>query len=105
MKEIIVPNSIKIGGFDYSIEMSPLHTLELRDANRYAEQSSVLHRIRVSEDFSPQQISASLIHELIHAVDAIYNYSALEDKEVEAIANGLHQVLEQLDIRLAVRKT
>ena len=99
MYEIKIPASIKIGGFDYLVEVSEYHTTELRDNSNWGEHSERQRRIRFDPTALPQQISQTFIHEIVHAVDAVYQGRKLTEDSTHAMANGLLQVLEQLGIR------
>lgn len=99
MYEINIPASIKIGGFDYRIEKSESHNKELQEDNCWGEHSEKQRRIWFDSSASPQQISQTFIHEIIHAVDAVYQGRKLTEDSIHAVANGLLQVLEQLGIR------
>lgn len=99
MIEVRIPETIKVGGFDFKIEFSPQHDVELKENQNYGECSHRLKRIRIETDLSPQQLSETVIHEFVHAVDGVYcNYKLTED-ETKQLGNGLLQILEQLGIR------
>ncbi len=104
MIEIKIPKKLKVGGFDYSLEMSEYHDRELWDAENWGEHSVKLRRIRISTGCSVQQFSETFWHEIIHAVDTVYQGSKLSNDEVAALSNGLFQVLEQLGVRIVQRK-
>ena len=97
--KIKIPASIKIGGYDYEIEVSEYHTTELRDNSNWGEHSERQRRIRFDPTALPQQISQTFLHEIIHAVDAVYQGRKLTEDSTHAIANGLLQVFEQLGVR------
>ncbi len=52
--EIKLPGTIKVGGFDYSIEVSAQHDTELKDANLLGQCSHGLGRIRILSGGTPQ---------------------------------------------------
>ena len=99
MIKIEVPETIKIGGYDYSIEASAELNKELNATSRYADSNDCLRRIRLSTDTSEQQTSNDFIHECLHQVDSVYNGPSLSENNVKQLANGLHQIFEQLGIR------
>ena len=99
MIEIKVPSSIKVGGYDYIIEVSPEHDKELEDFDNWGEHSARLKRIRIRSRCSEQQFSETFLHEILHAVDEVYNHHGLNNEIVSALSQGLFQVLEQLGIR------
>lgn len=95
----VLPKSIKIGGFDYAIEISDYHNQELEAKTAWGDHSEFLKRIRVASGCSSQQFSQAALHEILHAVDFVYNNGNLSEDAVSALSNGLHQILEQLGIR------
>jgi len=99
MIEIKLPKSIKVGGFDYKIDISLRRDKQLKDNDNWGEHSGRNREISIVSDCSPQQFSSTFIHEALHAVDCVYQQSELTDKQVSALSHGLHQVLEQLKIR------
>ena len=97
--DIKIPKTIKIGGFDYTIEINPEQDRELQSNNNYGECAHDLRRIRFRSNLSEPQFAASFLHETLHAVDGIYcNYKLSEDENSQ-LSNGLFQVFEQLGIR------
>ncbi len=103
MIEIPLPDTIKIGGYDYTIVSSNELNKELNATARYADSNDCLRRIRLSTDTSEQQTSNDFIHECLHQADSVYNSHKLDETAVTQITNGLHQVFEQLGIRFVVK--
>ena len=99
MKEIKIPKSIQMGGFDYTIETGKKVSSELNSRGAWGVTAQDLLTIRLDYNASPQQLSNTFLHESIHAIDHIYLQDVLKDDQVAVIANGLHQLLEQLGIR------
>ena len=100
MIELKLPPTIKIGGYDYTIEISPTHNQELRaNGNRGECISDPMKRIRIDSDVDSQQFSGTFIHEITHAIDNVYSNNSLTEAQTAAIANGFLQVLEQFNIR------
>lgn len=97
--QVPIPRKIKIGGFDYSIVVSPAFDKELFADGNKGSMSSRLRRIIVSSTLPPQDFSETFVHEILHAVDDIYTNSSLTENQVFLLANGLLQVLEQLGVR------
>jgi hypothetical protein len=100
--EVVIPKTIKIGGFDYAIEMTPAHDIELKDSKNYGECSNMLKRIRICSDCQGQQFSETFIHEIVHAIDNVFGHNTLTEEQVHALGNGFLQVFEQLEIRFAL---
>ncbi len=104
MTSINIPKTFKIGGFDYTFEVSPEHDRELNSNGNQGECSHTMRRIIVRSNLTPQQVSETFLHECIHAVDGVYcNYKLTED-EVYQLGNGLFQILEQLGIRFTINE-
>lgn len=99
MTEVKLPSSIKVGGIDFSIERSPEHNKELHALNLWGECSPPLQRIRLASDTLPQIFGEVAIHEILHAIDHIYVGKELTERQIEALAQGLFQVMEQLGVR------
>lgn len=99
MIEIELPRTIKVGGFTYTIEVSAEHDRDLQGRALWAEHSGALKRIRVDSQCSSEQFAESFGHELLHALDCVYNNNKLTEEDTNGLAQGLFQVLEQLGIR------
>ncbi len=99
MIEIKIPSTIKIGGFDYEIIINQQSDQELDNNNHWGEHSSAKRWIRLHSKAKGQELTNTMIHEILHAVDSVFNNRMLTENETELLANGLHQVLEQLGIR------
>jgi len=94
--DIEIPDTIKVGGLDYTVIFG--RSLRLagnlrKGETRYAEQV-----IAIDDTALQQQINEVMLHELLHAVDNVYNADCLTEDEVNRLAHGLHQVFEQLGI-------
>ncbi len=99
MVEILLPSTIKIGGFDYEIKVDGETDTLLIDNDNWGEHSGRQRLLRIKSTAPPQQFSKTFIHEILHAIDLVYQNGKLSNEEVSAISNGLLQVLEQLDVR------
>jgi hypothetical protein len=96
MQNIELPEVIKIGGFDHQI------ILDGEDCDNQGAWGLYSFRkksLTLDSRLSPQHFSAEFIHELLHGVDQVYNSCQLEEQQVASLANGLHQVFEQLGVR------
>ncbi len=96
--DIKLPETLKIGGFDYTIELGESTNRELASKSAWGDHSVFLRRIRLSTDCSSQQFTLDVIHETLHAVNDIYANGTLDEDTIDALGNGLHQVFEQLGI-------
>ena len=100
MYEVKIPDSIKIGGFDYTVRHTKESDKELEDADMWGSHSERQRRIDLRTDCLPQQKSASFIHECLHAIDTIYlNRQIGDEKIIRGLGSGLLQILEQLGVR------
>ncbi len=99
MIEIKLPTSIKIGGFDYTIDLSKEAREELISKNCYGDCSNYINRIRVDNEHNPQTFSETTLHEFIEAVNDKWCNNNLEHDEITNVSHGLHQIFEQLGVR------
>ena len=100
MYEIQIPDTIKVGGIDYTIRHTKESDKDLVDADRWGSHSERQHCIDLRTDCSPQQKSATFIHECLHAIDTVYLSKQIGDERIiGGLESGLLQVLEQLGIR------
>jgi len=99
MHEVKIPTSIKIGGFDYKILIDSQSDEELDNNNHWGEHSMAKRWIRIHSKASSEELNNTVIHEVLHGIDCVFNNRALTESETELLANGLHQVFEQLGIR------
>ena len=96
-----IPTSLKIGGHTYEV-MYPYHFKERYD--RVGHSNHALQTIGISDDDgngnkrAMDDIELSVIHEILHCVDHVYNGDDLIEKNSEAmvsrIAEGLYQVFK-----------
>ena len=101
MLHVKIPKKLKIGGFDYKIEVNARQDRELRSDSDWGQCAYRLKRITIDSDSSEQQMSETFLHEIIHAIDGIYGHYALTEDETQHLGNGLLQVFEQLGIRFS----
>ena len=97
--EIKIPKTIKVGGFDYKIELSEKTDKELESTQQYGASSQMLRNIKIWTRPTPQQLSETFLHEILHAVDSVYAHGSLSEEQNASISNGLFQVFEQLGVR------
>uniref|UniRef100_A0A6M3IG10 Peptidase n=1 Tax=viral metagenome TaxID=1070528 RepID=A0A6M3IG10_9ZZZZ len=99
MNSIKLPKTIKIGGFDHSIIMDGE---DCDNSGAWGLYSFRRKTITLDSGLTPQHLSCEFIHELLHGVDQVYNGASLSEDTVKAMANGLHQVFEQLGVRFVL---
>lgn len=98
MIEIKIPDTIKIGGFDYKIRTDDEAARSLQASSLVGEHSAIELVLRLHPLQVPQQFSNTFIHEILHGVDRVYNGGSLTEQQSSVLANGLHQIFEQLGI-------
>lgn len=96
-----IPDKVKVGGYWY----------EIRKGYQFTEQADLLGQadhdglvIRLSDkdatgrDMPEQKKEEVFIHEILHCIDAVYNSAKLDEEIVERIAEGLYQVLKDMEV-------
>jgi hypothetical protein len=88
---------LKIGGHIYKV----LCPYVFKESNNLRGQcDSDLNELRLKDTDSggnllaESSLEASFVHEIIHAIDVVYNNDSLNDDVVERLAQGLLQVLK-----------
>ena len=99
MIKVDVTKGIKVGGFDYKVDMSEEVANRLR-ADRDNGQCDCFNKvIEICQDEGEQQVSKTFIHEVIEAVNHVYCNDKLEHEKIQQLSFGIHQVMESLDVR------
>jgi len=99
MPEIKIPKNLKIGGFNYKVR-TDRRTAEGLDADgKWGSHRPTSREILIDTTASSQQISASFIHECLHAIDGVYAEACLSESQNKSLSAGLHQILEQMKVR------
>lgn len=86
-------NTIKIGGYRFKIEhITPSDNLA-------GEIDFMDYTIRISsncmgKELDNQKREGTLIHEILHGVDEVYNNNALSEEMIDRLGEGLYQVLK-----------
>lgn len=98
--EIEIPKSIKVGGKTYSI-LYPYVFTERTDLRGQTCSDTleikISDQLKTGEKFHTENIQETFIHEVLHAVDIIYNSNKLEEDEITRLGEGLFQVLKDND--------
>ena len=90
-----IPASIKVGGHTYKVIVK----LGLwREAGNHGESLHNLQEIRLETLQHSEMLGAAFIHEILHCIDRVYNNHNLTEDVVDAIAEGLYQVLNDLGV-------
>ena len=99
MYKVDITKGIKVGGFDYLVDLSEKATKMLR-ADRDNGQCDCFNKvISICRDEGEQQVSKTFLHEVIEAVNYIYCDNKVEHEKIEQLSFGIHQVMESLGIR------
>lgn len=96
---IDISKGIKIGGFDYAIDMSQSAHKSLQANNDNGQCDCHNCVITLDSDCSPEQISKVFIHEIIEAVNHVYCNDKIEHEKIQQLSFGIHQVMESLGVR------
>jgi hypothetical protein len=77
-----LPTKVKVGFADYAIR--PFEHLEGQSRERYGECSHARSLINIDVNHGTRKQAKTLLHEIMHAVAAIWDYSD-HDKEEDAV--------------------
>lgn len=94
-----IPNEIQIGGH---VVTTTLDYLFRERADVFGQFSCAQGVIRITGvDGSGVPIARSLVeqvwwHEVVHAIDRVFNGSKLDDDTTERLSQGIYQVVQQL---------
>lgn len=94
-----ITKGIKVGGFDYAIDMGEKVHRDLLANNNSGQCDCRNKIITIDYDESEQQISKTFIHEVIEAVNHVYCGDKVEHEKIQQLSFGLHQVMESLGIQ------
>jgi len=85
-----IPKTVKIGGYTYKVIIRVIDKHEKaigRGDNNMLE-------ILIEKNIPNQKQEEVFIHEVLHAIDYVYNSLALKEGEVERLSEGLYQVFK-----------
>lgn len=105
MIKIDVTKGIKVGGFDYAVDMSDEAHKSLRADNNNGQCDCHNHLIQLDHDLDDVTLSKTFIHEVIEAVNQIYCNDKIEHEKIQQLSFGIHQVMESLGIRFGQSDT
>jgi len=94
-----IPKTLQIGGKTYSI-ITGYKFKERSDLVGYCD--TALQQILLSATDGQgnkahvEHIGETFFHEVLHAIDAVYNAGKLEEETVSGLSEGLFQVFKQL---------
>lgn len=103
MNEIRIPPKINVAGFKVEILTGEYINKGLQELKRYGSWhcDNLGKHISIDTSVNPKDVSNTFIHECIEAVNSIYLDHSLKEKEINAVANGLHQIFEGMKVRFA----
>lgn len=91
-----IPKQIKVGAHIYTVDESYTFTERFDRAGDCDGEKKHI-RLMPHDGFSKVAKSShqlSFLHEMIHAVDQVYNGNDLKEETVERLSQGLYQVLK-----------
>jgi len=94
---MLVPKTIQVGGHVYTIRFN---AVKVRDEGRRGLVNHRLQLIELGSERSESGMYTTLIHELVHIIDYVYNHNDLSEGAIDSLAEGLNQVLPQLGLEL-----
>ncbi len=80
------PTKLKIGGHTVTVELCDLN-------NNDGEWSSKNNRIRIEKSLPSNQRDATLLHEILHALNATFDENHVGHMLLESLSQQLYQVL------------
>ena len=99
MIRVDISKGIKVGGFDYVVDMSNEAHHELRADQDNGQCDLHNQRICLDPDNTPQRLSKTFVHEVIEAVNYVYCDNKIEHEKIQQLSFGLHQVMENLGVQ------
>lgn len=94
-------DKIKVGWKEYRVvETNDAQKLALGNQLCYGNVNYGEFVIHINENISEEQKEATLIHEILHAIDNLWNIDLMED-EVTRLADGIQTVLVQNNLYIA----
>ena len=89
-----IPHKLKIGGMTYSVTRN--YCFKESELMGQASHSQTDIRLckkdTMGNPYPRQKIEETLMHEIVHSIDCIYNNNKLEEETVNRLSQGLYQV-------------
>ena len=98
-KRIPIPQTLQIGGYDYLVLCDAETDKTLALQNAVGTEDEHPPAICLCSTLCEQEFSNVFIHEILHAVGRMYYNNGLDEGLVVQVANGLHQVFEEMGVR------
>jgi len=92
-----IPKKVKISGLTYDVKMPYNFTdnAEFWGLCCHQEQEiRISTKTTASIERKKESIDETFLHELLHAIDRIYNNASLTEEQVTRLSFGLHQVFK-----------
>jgi len=92
---------VEIGGFNFKFILNYIFK-ERRDL--CAQIDKTYEEIRIAKNdqngnpYSQHHLEESIIHEILHGIDFVYNNESLTEEQTERLSMGIHQVLQKNNI-------
>jgi len=99
--EIKISKAINVAGFKIKVMIGGGVDKELQELKVFGHWccGSNGKYIKLDGSIDASEISNTFIHECIEAINSIYLDHALKESEINAAANGLHQIFEGMGLR------
>jgi len=91
-----IPKTVKVGGMIYRI-IDGYKFDERTDVRGLADHNQLIIRLGNMIDNNHTR-ELVFIHEVLHAINNVYNAEGLEEDEIDRMAHGLYQVLTDNDM-------
>ena len=94
------PKTLQVGSHIYRVDVGDFP--DLRDGALRGETNHRLLTIRIQADRPPSQRFVSLLHEIIHCIDAVWiaGDKELSEEQVKGLAQGLAQALAGMGVEV-----
>ncbi len=89
-----IPNQVKVGGMKYKVlKKYKFIETELAGQTIHTQNEIKLNYFNMNNQrFNQQKIDECFIHEIIHAIDCVYNGDKLQEEVVDRLSQGIYQV-------------
>ena len=90
-----IPDKIKVGGHDYKVvwDDEKLSNDNFTGLACHRELIIYLCKTYRGDKLAKSVIEETLLHEIIHTIDVVYNNHLLSEDSVDRLSEGLYQVL------------
>lgn len=92
-----IPKKLKVGGMEYKVIQGYI----FKEVDLMGQAAHNQNEIRLadkephnSQTYNIQKKEECFIHEMLHAIDCVYNNNATDEKTVDRLSQGIYQVLK-----------